>query len=120
MKSLTVYLSKGYLNLDKHYEENKLTQQSFLFPENFKHPSLQVSWLKSTLDVYSRNDVDNLAIYTNSQCLVNAIGDYIEEVDESLRDKVKVVRLHKGGENVSIFDEDGFLTNWPVGWFCGG
>ena len=96
-------------------------------PELHLHPEYQdkISRLFcNIIDAVRDSDVNiNFIFETHSKTMIDAIGDCIEDkiID---RDDVNIVVFDKTVEtdystniNFSSFDDDGFLVNWPVGFF---
>ena len=118
MNKLTIYVSRdNNLLLAKNPDH--------LFPElDHKtklplHPTKVCDKVLTELSYITTGDT-NRSIATHSQDFVSSVGDYIVEVDKELRHHVEVVVLHSdGSEQVSTFDEDGCLVDWPIGFFCG-
>ncbi|HAX1920947.1 TPA: DUF3696 domain-containing protein, partial [Escherichia coli] len=53
-----------------------------------------------------------------------ALGEYIEENENLSQDDISILVFEKDEKQQTIvkksyFDENGFLQNWPVGFFSG-
>ena len=120
MKSLTFYVSTNTKELydTKNTLENEYGISPIMFPENNRHPVVQVEWVKEKL--LNFDSVGNVVVMTHSATIISCIGDYIADIDPEFRHKVKIVILNDyDDENVqhSTFNREGFLEDWPVGFF---
>ena len=94
-----------------------ISATSRTLPENGKHPRVyaehllkEIKWCKDNWDLH---------ITTNSQVTVNLLGDMIEN---GLLDKDDVIIYILSSDNskidvISGFDSEGYLENWPYGFF---
>ncbi|HDX7867541.1 TPA: DUF3696 domain-containing protein, partial [Escherichia coli] len=58
------------------------------------------------------------------QTMIEALGEYIEENESLSQDDISILVFEKDDKQQTIvkksyFDENGFLKNWPVGFFSG-
>ncbi|MFJ4051430.1 AAA family ATPase [Pseudomonas hunanensis] len=91
-------------------------------PELHLHPALQYKFGRSLARVMSITKRPDLyfVIETHSKHLIDAIGESIREKEIS-EDSVNITLFQKLDDgitetNISGFDEDGYLVNWPVGF----
>lgn len=95
-------------------------------PELHLHPSFQASladtFAAAVSEAASQSKPITILIETHSQTLVNRIGSLVAQ--QRLRPKdVQVILFEKGtGDDFSSvrtahYDERGYLTNWPYGFF---
>lgn len=90
-------------------------------PELHLHPALQAKLIDIIVKVASQEKV-NFVIETHSETIVNRVGNSISkrEIDNS---DIGVIIFEKdfGADNTTIkiggYDEDGYLENWPLGFF---
>ena len=97
-------------------------------PELHLHPEYQSRLAKmfvSVINVAKDNDVSLKIIFeTHSQTMVDTFGDCIEEGDLKA-DNVNIVLFDKelDGSTTAIrfshFNNEGFLEEWPIGFFSG-
>lgn len=94
-------------------------------PELHLHPSLQARladvFLTSVLAARKHGVDLRLIIETHSETIINRIGNRVYEGDIP-EDIASVVIFEGGGKQgsslrLSRYDEEGFLTNWPLGFF---
>ena len=94
-------------------------------PELHLHPSLQAKLADvflGALDAARSNNIDlRLIIESHSETIINRIGDRIAE-EPSQREKAQVVVFEREKATltklrISEYDEEGFLSNWPYGFF---
>ncbi len=97
-------------------------------PELHLHPSYQNNLARIFAKVITKakeNNVDLKIIFeTHSQTMIEALGEYIEENEGLLEDDISILVFEKNEAQQTIvknsyFDENGFLQNWPVGFFSG-
>lgn len=97
-------------------------------PELHLHPAYQRNLAKIFATVVSKaklNNIDLKIIFeTHSQTMIEALGECIEENTGLLPDDISVLVFEKNGKQQTIveksyFDENGYLQNWPVGFFSG-
>ena len=97
-------------------------------PELHLHPEYQsrlARMFASAVDTAKKNHVNLTIIFeTHSQTMVDTLGDCID--DELIeKDDINIVLFEKNIESNSTkikfsqFDDDGYLENWPVGFFSG-
>ena len=95
-------------------------------PELHLHPAVQAKLAKAfiasiALDKKSGNELQ-LLLETHRETIINALGNAIAR-GELEADEVSVILFEKqAGNSVtnvrnSIFDKDGYLDNWPYGFF---
>lgn len=91
-------------------------------PELHLHPALQYKFGRSLARVMSKTNRSDLyfIIETHSKHLIDAIGESIreKEVSESSVNITLFQKLDDGVTETQIsgFDENGYLVNWPVGF----
>lgn len=97
-------------------------------PELHLHPSYQhnlASIFAKVVTKAKENNVDLKIIFeTHSQTMIEALGEYIEENESLSQDDISILVFEKDDKQQTIvkksyFDENGFLKNWPVGFFSG-
>lgn len=86
----------------------KLDDSVVAFPETKLHPR-EVSKLVPSLI--------SKTIVTHSEVIVNCLGEMIDKGVIDCKD-VEIRILSGGGiESVYLFDKDGYLVDWPYGFF---
>ncbi|MDV5083152.1 AAA family ATPase [Vibrio diabolicus] len=109
----------------------RLLQRSPIFvieqPELHLHPELQALLAKVFISVVHKaasapkSRRPKIIFETHSKTMIDALGDYIEE--HQCPDLVNIVIFNKqdGITNIETasFDEEGDLSNWPIGFFSG-
>ena len=92
------------------------------FPETGNHPRELVREIRENIVPATMfSDYDTL-IVTHSQTLVDYMGDLIEDGHVSKDDvEIRIIKKKFTGlaYEVSTFDGEGDLVNWPVGFFSG-
>ncbi|ENX4418110.1 MULTISPECIES: DUF3696 domain-containing protein [Enterobacter] len=97
-------------------------------PELHLHPSYQHNLAKIFAKVVTKakeNEIDLKIIFeTHSQTMIEALGECIEGEVGLSEDDVSVLVFEKNSKQQTIvkktyFNEDGYLQNWPVGFFSG-
>lgn len=96
-------------------------------PEVHLHPRMQAQFatmLCKTVQLARERDIDlRVLIETHSETIVNKIGLIVAEKKTINKEDVNVVLFngkHEGMKDdvsYSTFDENGYLTNWPYGFF---
>ncbi|KAA6339244.1 hypothetical protein EZS27_012812 [termite gut metagenome] len=95
-------------------------------PELHLHPALQAKLTDvfiSAIKLAKDNEIDlKLIIETHSETIINRIGRRISEMQINKEDVTVALfdnKLNKEGKNVTLshFNEEGFLENWPIGFF---
>ena len=90
-------------------------------PELHLHPALQAKLIDIIVKVSGQGNI-NFIIETHSETMVNRVGVSIAK-NEISNENVGVIIFEKDfGEDDTIikrggFDEEGYLENWPVGFF---
>ena len=92
-------------------------------PELHLHPSMQYNLGKTFVDsvIYTKmKKMDKkILVETHSRSFIDAVGDSVANGKIDSKD-VAVYIFEKKNGNVSIelseFDDDGYLTNWPLGF----
>ncbi|HAS6809274.1 TPA: AAA family ATPase, partial [Vibrio parahaemolyticus] len=116
----------------KNVTKSRYNSQQLIFtieqPELHLHPEYQsklATLFSKVIKTAKEQDVNISIIFeTHSKTMVDTIGDCIEDKVISSND-VNVVIFNKSQEQkysnveVSYFDDDGMLNNWPVGFFSG-
>ncbi len=95
-------------------------------PELHLHPSLQARLADAFLDaIKAAKNLGielKLIIETHSETMVNRFGHRVANQDIA-PEEINIVLFERKGPNVSAqvrvgeYDRDGFLTNWPFGFF---
>lgn len=97
-------------------------------PELHLHPSYQHNLAKIFAKVVSKakdNKIDLKIIFeTHSQTMIESLGECIEANMGLSEDDVSILVFEKNARQQTIvkktyFDENGYLQNWPVGFFSG-
>jgi predicted ATPase len=95
-------------------------------PELHLHPAIQAKLAKAfiaCIDLARKNNRElQLIIETHSETIVNYFGRAISRKQLKPNDVSVIIFEKKAGNNTttvqnSSYDEDGFLTNWPYGFF---
>lgn len=89
-------------------------------PELHLHPKLQSKLISSICSL--ANDQFRFIIETHSETIINKIGDLIYNKKIGNKDVNIQIFSKKNGEMETIvesssYDEEGFLENWPIGFF---
>lgn len=92
-------------------------------PELHLHPAMQrkigSSLADSTKHIVAESQQKYILLETHSRSLIDSIGEAIASGDIS-SDNVAVYLFESGNQIAKIrstrFDEDGYLTNWPLGF----
>lgn len=95
-------------------------------PELHLHPAMQAQLIRAFLDVveYSKSkslDI-RIIIETHSETIIKVLGRYLSFKDNDLHKDVNILVFdsenpEKSNVTVSSFGKDGFLENWPYGFF---
>lgn len=97
-------------------------------PELHLHPAYQYNLAKIFAKVVAKakeNEIDLKIIFeTHSQTMIEALGECIEDKIGLTEDDVSILVFEKNEQQQTIveqscFDEEGYLQNWPVGFFSG-
>lgn len=97
-------------------------------PELHLHPAYQHNLAKVFAKVVTKakaNNIDLKIIFeTHSQTMIEALGECIEDNLGLSEDDVSILVFEKNEQQHTIvkksyFDEDGFIQNWPIGFFSG-
>ena len=96
-------------------------------PELHLHPRMQgqfASMIYKTIEIARKNKIDlRFLIETHSEVIVNKIGLLVAEDANLSVDDVSVILFNAKEEGMeqnvsySSFDKDGYLNNWPYGFF---
>ncbi|MCH5281847.1 MAG: AAA family ATPase [Lachnospiraceae bacterium] len=90
-------------------------------PELHLHPGLQAKLIDIIIKVAKQGKV-NFIIETHSETMINRVGKLISN-NEVNNDDIGIIIFEKEfqDDNTSVkqggFDEDGYLENWPIGFF---
>lgn len=96
-------------------------------PELHLHPGLQAKLAKAfiaSIQLAKKNNYQlQLLLETHSEAIVNYFGqaiknDKIKKEDVSVLLFDKLIDARTAEVQVSGYDKDGYLTNWPVGFFA--
>ena len=94
-------------------------------PELHLHPSMQYNLGKTFIDsvLYSKNQKTDkkIMVETHSRAFIDAVGDAVANKENAITpEDVAVYIFDKTEGRVAIelseFDEDGYLKNWPLGF----
>ena len=96
-------------------------------PELHLHPSLQANLVNAFINSVTlpRTSTLQLLLETHSETIVNCFGQAIAE-HKIPKDKVSVILFSKNKADGlteikrSTFDENGYLNDWPIGFFAPG
>ena len=94
-------------------------------PELHLHPKMQMLFADMLVKILETTEKGKFrfVIETHSETIINRIGELLSESKKFMKEDVNVVLFHKedSGSSVSIanYDDEGFLNNWPVGFFSG-
>ncbi|MFG0803625.1 DUF3696 domain-containing protein [Leclercia sp. GLN_9] len=97
-------------------------------PELHLHPAYQHNLAKVFAKVIIKakeNNVDLKIIFeTHSQTMIEALGECIEDNIGLAESDVSILVFEKNEQQQTIvktsyFDEEGFIQNWPIGFFSG-
>lgn len=85
------------------------------------HPALQAKLIDIIVKVASEQNV-NFIIETHSETMINRVGSSIENEKIKNSDVGVLIFEKKFGEDDTLvkrggFDEEGYLENWPIGFF---
>lgn len=97
-------------------------------PELHLHPRFQglfADMLSAVVKDAKDNDIDlRIVIETHSEIIVNRLGDLVASKSNPLKPQDVNVLIFNSQQdnlnqeiNVAQFDDDGFLANWPYGFF---
>lgn len=93
-------------------------------PELHLHPAYQTQLAKLFVTIIAKAQKLNIKIIveTHSQHFINALGVCVEKGKIS-KDDLSIIIFNKKNTETDIqiayFDEEGFLENWPIGFFSG-
>lgn len=118
------------LTSEKYLRRNRYYNNKYYFvieqPELHLHPAFQAKLADvfiSAIEFAKSNKINlKLILETHSESIINRVGRRISEQKIS-KDDVTVAlfekSLNKDNKNVTLteFDHEGFLTNWPIGFF---
>ncbi|WP_318011343.1 DUF3696 domain-containing protein [Brenneria tiliae] len=97
-------------------------------PELHLHSSYQHNLARIFAKVVTKaknNKIDLKIIFeTHSQTMIEALGECIEDNEGLLENDVSILVFEKNEKQQTVvtksyFNEEGFLQNWPVGFFSG-
>ncbi|WP_337018123.1 DUF3696 domain-containing protein [Leclercia sp. AS011] len=98
-------------------------------PELHLHPSYQYNLAKTFAKVVAKakkSELDLKIIFeTHSQNMIEALGECVEDENLAFKaDDISILVFDKDEENStkvtkSYFDDNGYLENWPIGFFSG-
>ncbi len=109
----------------------RITPKQIIFaieqPELHLHPAYQAklaTMFASLVQTAKKDDLNLVILFeTHSKTMIDTIGDNIEDKIISKED-VNIVLFEKDENNLSQvnfsnYDENGYLENWPIGFFSG-
>ncbi|MCK6878415.1 MULTISPECIES: DUF3696 domain-containing protein [Enterobacter] len=98
-------------------------------PELHLHPSYQYNLAKTFAKVITKARTSNLDLKiifeTHSQNMIEALGECVEDPNSAISaEDISILVFDKNEDNStkvtkSYFDENGYLANWPIGFFSG-
>ena len=94
-------------------------------PELHLHPKMQMLFADMLVRILQTTEKGKFrfVIETHSETIINRIGELLSEGNKFTKEDVNVVLFHKedNGSSVTIanYDDEGFLNNWPIGFFSG-
>ncbi|WP_155997036.1 AAA family ATPase [Streptococcus ruminantium] len=95
-------------------------------PELHLHPAMQAQLIRAFLEVIEYSETKGLdiriIIETHSETIIKALGRFLSFKENDLYKDVNVLVFNsenpeKSNITVSSFGKDGFLENWPYGFF---
>lgn len=116
-----VYTGPGRLLTRKNTKKVIVIEQ----PELHLHPKMQMLFADMLVRVLqtTKKGKFRFIIETHSETIINRIGEKISSESDFTKDDVNVVLFQKGEEGSSVtvanYDKDGYLDNWPIGFFSG-
>lgn len=124
---ITVWDVKTASLKTKHMMSSKMDIPYFIMieqPELHLHPKLQYDFAKVVAKIVclcQEKKIDlRIVIETHSEYIINKIGEMIaqEQLDKDFVAVLLFNRSNSGTEiSKSVFSSDGYLTNWPYGFF---
>ncbi|MDK9790013.1 hypothetical protein [Vibrio sp. D431a] len=101
-------------------ELRKLTSVTLEQPEIGLHPVHHANVVKQICDLAEAVPNMKITVITHSKEIINLIGDYIEDKTRPwLKDVVSIDLLFRDEIVTAHYDDEGYLTNWPIGFFTG-
>lgn len=92
-------------------------------PELHLHPSMQYtlgeSFVESVKDIVSKKNKKKILLETHSRSIIDAVGHAVSLGKINASDVAVYIFNTNGGDaeiTRSSFNEDGYLTNWPLGF----
>lgn len=125
---LVVIWKAVYTSVNRRYGAKNFYRRVIVIeqPELHLHPRMQMLFADMLAMVITSTSRRRFCfvIETHSETIINRIGELIASDDNALTSEdVNVVLFHKNADNHSVsisnFDQDGYLDNWPVGFFSG-
>jgi predicted ATPase len=113
------------LNNKKHKNSNETITLLIEQPELHLHPALQAKLIKTFISiVQAYKELDSgirFILETHSESMINTLGQLVYKNHIS-RDEVAIYIFDKCYDNSTkivkgYFNEDGFIENWPFGFF---
>ena len=114
MFQITLIVGEKVSSIDLAYERNV----SFVLknPEAFKHPNVFMVDVAQSIKKAIESDIQ-LLIVSHSKFLLDLLGELIRLKKINAED-VKINLMDENNKllQVSCFDNEGYLVNWPVGF----
>jgi len=94
-------------------------------PELHLHPAYQHNLAKLFAKVVKKTENVKIIFETHSQSMIEALSECIEDSSHPIsKDDVSIIVFNKDEKNSTTlqnayFDENGYLNNWPIGFFSG-
>lgn len=119
-----------YMPNERTFYTNRYLASSIIAieqPELHLHPRFQVLFAKAVCEIIKKCEEEgkrvSFIMETHSESIINAVGEYVGSSPE-FREKANVVLFNAKSEGmekcveIANYDEDGYLTNWPIGFFA--
>jgi predicted ATPase len=106
---------------------NNYNTQTFIIeqPELHLHPAMQAQMINAfiaAINAAKKINLDLKIIFeTHSRTIIDTLGRLIDEEESINHEDINICVVNKHSNNSSItsscFDENGYLENWPFGFF---